>query len=244
MNQKFALFLIITLILCSIAQATTLKGIVYNNELNSEENVLIEINTIPAQKYLAKDGSYTFEVPPGKYILTAKKNPFETTENIEIIKEGTYIYDLFLTPNLEEEEELWNETNINYLQSTENLIEEKTPLWSYLILGIISLYAIYRIYQARKKYGPLYIFRKRIKQENQKTTEQIKQELSQEPDHFNKALTIIQQHQGRITQKELRKEMLYLSEAKVSLIVTELEHKQKIEKIKKGRGNVIILKQN
>ena len=42
--------------------------------------------------------------------------------------------------------------------------------------------------------------------------------------------------------KELRKEMLYLSEAKVSLIVTELEHKGLVEKIKKGRGNVLILK--
>jgi len=40
----------------------------------------------------------------------------------------------------------------------------------------------------------------------------------------------------------LRKEMLYLSEAKISLILTELEHKGKIEKIKKGRGNVIVVR--
>ena len=37
---------------------------------------------------------------------------------------------------------------------------------------------------------------------------------------------------------------LNLSEAKVSLIITELEAKQKVEKIKKGRANVIILKQH
>ena len=36
--------------------------------------------------------------------------------------------------------------------------------------------------------------------------------------------------------------MLDLSEAKISLILTELEHKGQIEKVKKGRGNVIILK--
>ncbi len=36
--------------------------------------------------------------------------------------------------------------------------------------------------------------------------------------------------------------MLDLSEAKISLILTELEHKGKVEKIKKGRGNVILLK--
>lgn len=242
MNKKLFLLLFFILILSLFTQATTLKGTVYNTQLNPEQNVLLEINTIPAQKYLAKEGSYTFEVPPGKYILTAKKNPLETTENIEIINEGTYIYDLFLTQNLAEEEELWNDTNENYLQSTDTLIEEKTPFWSYIIIGIIFLYAIYRIYQARKKYGSLHLFRKRIKQESQKTEEQIKQELSQEPDYLDKAFHIIQQHQGRITQKELRKEMLYLSEAKISLIVTELEHKQKVEKIKKGRGNVILLK--
>ena len=54
-------------------------------------------------------------------------------------------------------------------------------------------------------------------------------------------MDIIKKHGGRITQKELRKEMP-LSEAKVSLLISELEHKNKIEKIKKGRGNIIILK--
>ena len=242
MSQKLLSLLLIIITICPLGQATTLKGTVYNAQLNPEQDVLMEINTVPVQKYLAKEGSYTFDLPPGSYTLTAKKTPLETAEKIEIIAEGIYIYDVFLTPNLAEEDELWNETNENYLQSTETLIEEKTPFWSYLILGIISLYAIYRIYQARKKYGPLNLFRKRIKQESQKTTEQIKQELSQQPDHLDKTLSIIKQHQGRITQKELRKEMLYLSEAKVSLIITELEHKQKITKIKKGRGNIIILK--
>ena len=36
--------------------------------------------------------------------------------------------------------------------------------------------------------------------------------------------------------------MLDISESKVSLILTELEHKGKIERVKKGRGNVILLK--
>jgi uncharacterized membrane protein len=36
--------------------------------------------------------------------------------------------------------------------------------------------------------------------------------------------------------------MLPLSEAKISLIVTELEHTNKVVKVKKGRGNVILVK--
>ena len=99
-----------------------------------------------------------------------------------------------------------------------------------------------RIIYTRKKYGSLRLFRKRINAESKKTLEQHKEELAQEPGAIDQALEIIKKHDGRLTQKELRKEMMYLSEAKVSLIVTELEHKEKIEKIKKGRGNILILK--
>ena len=54
-------------------------------------------------------------------------------------------------------------------------------------------------------------------------------------------LQVMKEQGGRITQKELRK-YFPLSEAKVSLLLTELEAKGKIEKIKKGRGNIILLK--
>ena len=40
--------------------------------------------------------------------------------------------------------------------------------------------------------------------------------------------------------KDIRK-AFGLSEAKASLIITELEHKNLVKRIKKGRGNVIIL---
>jgi len=45
---------------------------------------------------------------------------------------------------------------------------------------------------------------------------------------------------GRMTQKEIRKH-INLSEAKISLVIAELEDSGKIKKIKKGRGNILIL---
>ena len=54
-------------------------------------------------------------------------------------------------------------------------------------------------------------------------------------------VAIVKKLGGRTTQKELRKEVPY-SEAKVSLMLTELEHKGVVEKIKRGRANIIILK--
>ena len=46
---------------------------------------------------------------------------------------------------------------------------------------------------------------------------------------------------GRINQLELRQQLPY-SEAKVSLMLADLESRGLIRKIKKGRGNIIILK--
>ena len=236
--MKVWLILLIVLLSTS-AFAATIQGTIYNSHLERETNVLVEINTIPQQKFLAINGSYSFTVSPGKYTLTARKADIRNTEDVQIIDNGQYLVDLFLLPDLGDENELWNETG-------EDLIADEVPadsyaLWRYIIGGLIAAFLLYRIIKARKKYGPLKIFRRKIKEEAHKTVEEHKEELAQEPGYVEKALEIIKQHDGRIHQKELRKEMLYLSEAKVSLIITELEHKGKIEKIKKGRGNVLIL---
>ena len=47
---------------------------------------------------------------------------------------------------------------------------------------------------------------------------------------------------GRLTQKELREKMPEYGEAKISLMVAELEEMGLVKKFKKGRGNIIVLK--
>ncbi len=228
-------------LLIPLASAATLKGSIYNENLDIAKDVLVEVNTLPQQKYLAKTGSYSFELPPGKYTLTAKNNQYVVTEEVEIVSgQGEYVLDMFLLPDFTEEDELWQETQEELPIETE---ESPIPIWSWIIAGILFTVLLARIIYTRKKYGSLWVFRKKIKAESKKTLEQHREELAKEPGYLENALEIIQKHDGRITQKELRKEMMYLSEAKVSLIVTELEHKEKVEKIKKGRGNVLILKE-
>jgi len=53
-------------------------------------------------------------------------------------------------------------------------------------------------------------------------------------------LSIIRDRGGRVTQKDLRLR-LNCSEAKASLMITDLEDRGLVRKMKKGRGNVIIL---
>jgi uncharacterized membrane protein len=60
------------------------------------------------------------------------------------------------------------------------------------------------------------------------------------PQDCREVLAIMEKNGGRITQLDLRKALPY-SEAKVSLIVSDLESRGLVKKIKKGRGNVLIL---
>ncbi len=61
------------------------------------------------------------------------------------------------------------------------------------------------------------------------------------PADLQEIMDIIRGHGGRITQKDLRSRLKY-SEGKVSLMLADLERRDLIEKFKRGRGNVVILK--
>ena len=245
-NKLIFLFLTVSVLLSSpFASAAILQGTVYNDRLDVEKDVLVTINTVPEQKYVAKEGTYAFDLSPGSYVVTIKKGALETTENVNIISEGTFIVDLFLLPDFSTEDELWQDLDEDLLEGTGSEgTESPAPMepWRYVVGGVIILYLVWRVLRMRKKYGSLRKFRKQVKEEQAKTIEQHKEEIAAEPGYLEETLEIIKKHDGRITQKALRREMLHLSEAKVSLIVTELEHKGKIEKMKKGRGNVIFLK--
>ncbi len=63
------------------------------------------------------------------------------------------------------------------------------------------------------------------------------------PDDLKEVIDIIVKNDGRITQKELRTKVKH-SEAKVSLMISDLESRGLVRKFKKGRGNVIILEES
>jgi len=90
-----------------------------------------------------------------------------------------------------------------------------------VIALILSFAGIVAIYALKKKFA--------------KSKEEIL------PEDLKIVVEIIKANGGRITQKELRKKLGF-SEAKMSLIITDLERRGVIEKVKKGRGNVIFLK--
>lgn len=224
-------FLVFLLLLVSIAlvpciNAAEIYGTVYDMSLNPAKDAVIEVDSVPKQTKILKDGTYSFTIPIGDYVIKAtyvsNYNVYSTEENITIVDEGRYIVDLIVFPDLSEESELLllgEDINL------EDIYEDETKAfpWLYITLVIIIIVAVVIFVKKRK---PL-----------KKTHETI---LEEEIDPKDKIYEFIKQKGGRVTQREIRKNFP-VSQATISLILTELESDGKLKKIKRGKGNIIIL---
>ena len=239
------LFLALFLILfSSIAYAATISGTIYDISLNKVDNVIVTIDTIPKQQYISKDGSYNFNAPVGEYTIKANyylNNILDSsaTEKISVRTDGTFRLDLILFPSFEEENSLLNETEFNM-----PVLFEERIIWPYVLIVVIILLLIILYYWKKGKKRKKIKERKKLKKETkpgEKKEEKIETPKEILPADLNQVIKIIKKEGGRATQKEVRQQ-IPLSEAKISLMIAELEHDGKIKKIKKGRGNIIVLK--
>ncbi len=224
------------------------------------------LNTNPLQQYISKDGTYQFELQKGSYTLEAKyyENKIAklvTKENITITdNDGNYKEDLIVFPTFEEDNAITSDINIDLPGITNTTNNEKKSALNIIIIAAILLliaigYMIYRYRKTIKNTEKLFermeelkenkfesVEKKEIEKETT-DTDAIKKELKEEmkeDKELKKLIAILKEHK-RVTQKEIRAE-IPLSEAKISLMITELEHKGIVEKIKKGRGNILIYK--
>jgi len=204
------------LLLLNTGFCALVSGEVYTDELDLAMNVLVSVNTVPAQFMISKDGAYSFNIPPGNYTITANyfnESGLFAEENVSIIDDGDYVIDLILLPDLDFELEQLIDSNVSFTE-----VEEIEPVFNILYIFIILLIVSVTIILLYFKF---------------RNGEWVDDELEQ-------TLLIIKNNGGRVSQKDLRKE-LGLSEAKVSLIVTDLVDRGFVKKIKKGRANVLVL---
>ncbi len=214
---KEILFFIVLLIVN--VGAATIYGSVYDFSLEKVENSIVTVNSTPKQQYIAKDGDYKFELSQGSYVIKAEyvKNLDKySAEDVVVIKEdGNYVLDLILLEELND--------NVEDIVVEKDLFEKKFDYALIVIIVVLVLLIIYFVLRLKKK------------------GEKKIEKSFETKDDVEKVVRILKEEDGRMTQKDLRKR-LNLSEAKVSLLIAELESKNIVEKIKKGRGNIIILK--
>ena len=234
LKLRILIYVSTLLFLINLANAATIHGTVYDLSLKKVNNARVEINTYPKQFLVAQNSSYSFDVPNGFYTIKAQLMQKNTVlasveENITIKEEGSYVLDLILFPDVEEGVEKIN------LDVNSTLFETSKTTNKFLAFFIVL--AILLLLLA----GAAYFIKNRMGKKKLKEQKNEQQKEATEESDLEQLIKIIKQEGNRITQKDIRKQ-IPLSEAKISLMIAELEHKGVIEKIKKGRGNIIILK--
>jgi uncharacterized membrane protein len=230
MGRKL-LYLLIMLLIVDIASAAVIHGSVYSFDLERRMNAIVSVDSNPPQTVVAKDGKYSFELGLGEYTISAyysgKEGREEVKEDIKVEKEGSFVLDLILFPSFEEEETLLERTEEPVID--EQVLERDASALT-IILFVVAVIGLGIAGSLVARYGKVL---KKVTAEVEKS--KIGDDLS------SKVLEFIKEEDGRTTQKEIRKKFPY-SEAKISLVISELEEKGVVARIKKGRGNIIVLK--
>lgn len=214
--MRYLTILLMVLLVPQLVLGATITGVVYDLDLEVVTSAVVSINTQPEQRAVTKDGTYTLTVPPGSYLLTAEaaieQEKWSAEEELTVSADGDYTLDIILLPDLE----INGDIDFEEGELPEVLPERDYTIYLVLVVALVAIIIGVLMLLGRRK-APM------------------------EDDEYRAAvLKIIKKHKGRITQKALRKEVPF-SEAKVSLVISELESEGKIKKIKKGRGNIISL---
>ncbi|MCR4368935.1 MAG: hypothetical protein NUV67_03450 [archaeon] len=247
------LYLIALLLVSSFGVGATISGTAVEwYTFEPLDNAIVEINTTPKQLLVTQKGAYKFDVPNGTYTLRAQyfdENTlmYEAQEEVTVQGDGNFTLDLIMFPAIEEHELILDDAN--NLEFTALEEEEQIPpnagqiraedlVIPALVFVAAAALVLWSVVQITSRESEI---EKEIveKPEPKKLPAQPKQDGPS--DDLKQAIDTLRNYGGRMTQKELR-DRLPFGEAKVSLIVAELEQMDKIKKFKKGRGNVIILK--
>jgi len=250
---------------------STVHGNVYDwASFDTLKNAEIVVNSMPQQVMISKNGSYSFDLDKGMYTIKAESganttNALFAMENVTITQDGgDYVIDLVLFPSSDFEDLTLLDDNSTPIISVEPP-DESTPQQSYGLIILIVLAVIVVVVGAA---AFIYLRRRKkpsvaeknipeqaaipelpsepespVEQDKEPPLPPLQPSASNDvtlPDDLREVIRIIEKNGGRITQLDLRKALPY-SEAKVSLMITDLENRGIIKKIKKGRGNIIIL---
>ena len=256
------LLLIAILVVCAPAtSAAVVHGTTYEwSTFEALKNTIVGVNSTPPQVLVASSGSYAFDLPEGSYTIRAeyyRGNLLEycAEEEVTIVGGGDFVLDLLMFPPIEEaylcEDINFSEDLFDYEELHEDEEDSTVLLYATGILSVLAIVSALFLWKRGKKgTGNGGKDGKDIKEdygyEPVKPEPEAPEELEQGdaesaiPSDLQEVLSIIREHEGRITQKDLRLR-LNCSEAKASLMVTDLEDRGLVKKVKKGRGNVIIL---
>ena len=198
--MKLLLFFSILIMMVMPVLAGTIHGTVYDLNLDKVA-AIVEVNSTPQQRMVAVDGDYSFALEEGSYLLTARlilNNVIEANAEEEVMIIGEQDAVLDLILFPVLDDDLVDD--LGDIDVDTAGIERPSQSYVGIILILIAVAILILWYKRQPK---------------------------QEKDDLQKLIDFIKRQGGRTTQKDIRKEFPQ-SEAKISLMITELEHKGKI----------------
>jgi len=221
------LYLSTVILLALNSEAALIYGTIYDFNLEPTSSAVVEVNSSPIQRFLSKDGKYSFVLDEGDYSINTRLKIAEITysaeEQVLISDDGVYVIDLFLFPQIEDDDSLFEELGDN------SVSDKKGINWQLIVIVLLACVLLLILYISYSRYVKRY-----------KKREAEPKPLVRGADYSETIIKIMKKNGGRMTQKDIRKNIPY-SEAKISLIISELEESGRVKRIKKGRGNIIIL---
>jgi uncharacterized membrane protein len=273
-NVRLLLIAIFIILIQPTVIATTIHGTVYEwSTFEPLDNALVEVNSTPTQFRVASSGVYSFNLPPGEYLINTSYYQNDTlvyySEDTLTVTdyEGDYVFDILLFPLYEEAEEVPDVDigNVTY-DVEDNMLPGFDLTYTAVALLLLMIMGAAAYYHYKKKDGlekgsePPEMMESTESVEPVESIESIESaepvpgihsenahshnlepapDIDMLPEDLKEIMDILERFGGRMTQKDLRAR-LNCSEAKVSLMITDLEERGLVQKVKKGRGNVII----
>ncbi|MFH1400797.1 MAG: hypothetical protein ABIH41_04715 [Nanoarchaeota archaeon] len=201
------------------ASAAVIEGHVYDYALDLVDGAVVTINTTPHQRMVAANASFAFSVAPGSYLVEVSllvDGVLESSASDELIvaDDGRYVRDIILFPDVDiPDDPAFDELDFGPSAPKSGR--------SWVLVVVLALIVV----------GGLVVF---MLLRRQGTS--ARQPVA--PDDHDEVLAFIRAER-RVTQKQVR-QRFPLSEAKISLLITDYESKGLVRKVKKGRGNIII----
>lgn len=192
------------------------------------ENVMIGVTS--GTQTLSLDGTYSLSLQPGSYEIVARYSQrgtlvYEDSENITLQPNDNVTLDMIMFPEYIDE-------NSDNLDITPDLDETGAALpWLGIAIGLIIFVIGVVVFYNRKIMGMI----------EKETSAPHATRVVGVPEELQGVLDVIKAGGGRVNQLELRQKLPW-SEAKVSLMISDLEDRGLVRKIRKGRANIIVLK--
>ncbi len=256
----------------SASASSVVHGDVYQwSSFDTMKNVEVVVNSVPVQKMVSIDGSYSFNLTKGSYAIIAvsganTSDALYARENVTIDQDGgDYVIDLVMFPSTGVGDLSTFDENYTAVPPDEPGDSQGSALM--LVAGVVAIVIIAIaagafLWLRRKKSAapiskhdepiagaetpkapPEEVFVQQPDVVEPAPPSPAKQSASDSytlPEDLKEVIRIMEKHGGRMTQLDLRKSLPY-SEAKVSLMISDLESRGIVKKIKKGRGNILIL---